>query len=89
MKYKNPILIASAIAVTTFFGMKTIFPKQEEWADVTIEYFFQDSVVKIKTEMKDWEKNIPCNMVKPMREHIYYITDECDSLYNDSLKLKK
>ena len=88
MKYKNPILIASAIAITTFFGMKSINTKQEEWADVTVEFFFQDSVLKIKTEMKDWEKNIPCNMVKPMREHIYYITEECDSLKNDSLTNK-
>lgn len=87
MQYKHIILIA--FFASFLIESKNIFPKQEERADVTIEYFFQDSVVKIKTEMKDWEKNIPCNMVKPMREHIYYITDECDSLKIDSLKLKK
>jgi hypothetical protein len=87
MQFKHIILIA--FFASFVLESKNIFPKQEERADVTIEYFFQDSVVKIKTEMKDWEKNIPCNMVKPMREHIYYITDECDSLKIDSLKLKK
>ena len=88
MKYKTPIFIAATIAIATFFGMQNKNETKKEWADVTVEFFFQDSVVKIITEKKDWEKNIPCNMVKPMREHIYYITEECDSLKNDSLTNK-
>lgn len=89
MKYKTPIFIAATIAIATFFGMQNKTETKKEWADVTVQFFFQDSVVKIVTEKKDWEKNIPCNMVNPMRDHIYYITEECDSSNIKSLKLKK
>lgn len=68
MQYKNIILIA--FFASALIGSKNIFPKQEERADVTIEYFFQDSVVKIKTEMKDWEK-------------IYHVIwlNQCENIY--------